>query len=347
MKEKKPTLNEWRRLYDLMEEVKEVAPWEYMEEDDVFGVQNPETSQIGFISVMGSLGEHLSIAVYLGPKALYQFWAVHEQRVDPMMILETPQLQASFEDREQLTKEDRRVMKKLKRRFRGRQDWPQFRSYRPGYAPWTLTQEEARFLIHALEQGLDVCKRLEEDETLLDPSDDVTYLVRTPSVQDDELVWRDQMLQIEPPIEEDAEITIPMQLVEDIRALPQAAGYLEVDLFLLPTPIQEEKGKRPFFPYSLLLVDGEEGLIQNTATLTPEPSLDEMWKTIPTIMAELLADQAERPSTIVAMSPQLYDYLTPLCEAIGIEMHLMPQLPALEEAKMSLLSYLQSGELPF
>jgi hypothetical protein len=278
---------------------------------------------------------------------LYQFWAVHEQRVDPMMILETPQLQASFEDREQLTKKDRRVMKKLKLRFRGRQDWPQFRSYRPGYAPWTLTQEEAQFLIHVLEQGLDVCKRLKEDETLLDPPDDVTYLVRVPSVQDDELVWRDQMLQVEPPAGKDTEITIPMQAVEDIRALPEAEGYLEVDLFLLPTPIQEAEGERPFFPYNLLLVDGEEGLVQTTATLTPEPSLDEMWKTIPTIMAEALADQAERPAAIVVMSPKLHDYLTPLCEVADIDLHLMPQLPALEEAKMSLLSYLQSGELPF
>lgn len=346
MAEKEPTLEEWRQLYDLMKKVKEVAPWEYLEEDEIFGVQNPETSQIGFISVMGSLGEHISIAVYLGREALYQFWAVHEQQVDPMTILETPQLQASFEDRQQMTKEDRRVMKKLKLRFRGRQAWPQFRSYRPGYAPWPLTQEEARFLTHALEQSLDVFTRSEDDPSLLDPPDDITYLVRVPSVQDGEMVWTDQILQIESPSAEDREVLIPREPVEGIRALPPGQRYLEMDLFLMPTPIQEEEGERPFFPYNLLLVDGASGFILDTETLVPKPTLDAMWAEAPGIVAEILADQPARPPAIVVMSPRLHDYLSPLCEMTDIGLQLSSHLPMLEEAKASLFSFLQSDDFP-
>jgi hypothetical protein len=53
--------------------IKTLAPWEWMSEDMVFGVQSPETDQLGFVSVMGMLGEHFSTAVYLGPEGLYGF----------------------------------------------------------------------------------------------------------------------------------------------------------------------------------------------------------------------------------------------------------------------------------
>jgi hypothetical protein len=53
-----PTNEQWRRLYEAAVGVKELAPWEWMTETDVFGVQDPETQEIGFVSVMGALGEH-------------------------------------------------------------------------------------------------------------------------------------------------------------------------------------------------------------------------------------------------------------------------------------------------
>ena len=60
MFDKTPTLEEWHKLYDALSRVKELAPWEFMVEIDVFGVQNPETDEVGFVSVMGALGEHYS-----------------------------------------------------------------------------------------------------------------------------------------------------------------------------------------------------------------------------------------------------------------------------------------------
>ena len=40
-----PSRDEWLRLYELISQVKEMAPWEWMEETDLFVVQNPETDQ--------------------------------------------------------------------------------------------------------------------------------------------------------------------------------------------------------------------------------------------------------------------------------------------------------------
>jgi|GEM_PF-1998218 len=43
MAEAKPTLTEWRKLYHAAIRLKEIAPWQWMTETDIFGVQNPET----------------------------------------------------------------------------------------------------------------------------------------------------------------------------------------------------------------------------------------------------------------------------------------------------------------
>jgi hypothetical protein len=51
MTELQPTLNDWRRLYQAAMSFKEIAPWEWMAETDVFGVQDPERGEIGFVSV--------------------------------------------------------------------------------------------------------------------------------------------------------------------------------------------------------------------------------------------------------------------------------------------------------
>lgn len=53
MPENKPSLDEWRALYEAAIRFKELAPWQWMEELDIFGILNPESGEIGFASIMG------------------------------------------------------------------------------------------------------------------------------------------------------------------------------------------------------------------------------------------------------------------------------------------------------
>src|SRR6266436_6262366 len=64
-------------LFNLAIRVEELAPWRWMEETDLIGIENPETGEIGFISVMGSVGEHEAVALYLGAEGLYEFIDLH------------------------------------------------------------------------------------------------------------------------------------------------------------------------------------------------------------------------------------------------------------------------------
>jgi hypothetical protein len=56
------------------------------------------------VSVTGIRGEHFAVSLYLGARRLYDFWDFEEsgELGSPERLLEIPQLQAAFGDRDEL-----------------------------------------------------------------------------------------------------------------------------------------------------------------------------------------------------------------------------------------------------
>jgi hypothetical protein len=333
MSEKNPTVEEWGKLYAAAGRVKEMAPWEWMMEGEVFGVRNPERDEIGFVSVMGFGGEHFAVALYQGAVALYDFLALGEaDSVEAERVLEIPQLQASFEDRGHLEKEDRETIKKLGLKFRGANSWPMFRNYAPGMFPWFLTSSEARFLTTALEQLLDVASRVRDDEDVLWGEEDGEFLVRVPRVEKARLVWEDKIMRVpEPELKKTAPAPLDPQLLESLKQLPEVTNVIEIELTMLPMPVREKRD-RPFFPYLLMLVEASSGVILGNDMLQPLPSLDAMRAELPTKVAEHLLRLGVRPLRVAVSRETTARSLAPLADELGIRIKLSPTLPALDEA---------------
>lgn len=341
---REPTLEDWGRLYAAAAQIKTLAPWQWMSETDNFGVRSPDTGEIGFVSVMGTLGEHLAVAMYQGARGLYGLLAMSEAEPPgppPEMLLEIPQLQASFEDREHITKQDRDVMNKLGLKFRGRQAWPHFRSYRPGFMPWYLDQAEARWLTHALEQTLDIAPRFQADENLLYPGDDTSYLVRSPRRSGATLTWIDEIVDVPPP----APIAIPIQVnqseLEYLKRLKPSRDKVEMDIFWTPSTIGD--ADRPYYAYLLLIVDAKSGMIIGQDILAPLPSLEHMWGRIPQTVISNLARLQMLPGEIRIGSPLLKSLIEPWCKELRVKLSLVDRLPNLEYARASFMSFLGAG----
>jgi hypothetical protein len=333
MSEKNPTSDEWGRLYAAAGRVKDMAPWKWMMEDNVFGVRNPERDEVGFLSVMGSGGEHFGVGLYQGAVALYDFFALSEaDSVEAERLLEIPQIQASFEDRGRLEKEDRDTIKNLGLKFRGANSWPMFRNYAPGMFPWFLTSSEARFLTTALEQLLDVAPRVRDDEDVLCGEEDDEFLVRVPRVENARLVWEDKIMRVpEPELKKAAPAPLDPQLLESLKKLPEVTNVIEIELTMLPMPVREKKD-RPFFPYLLMLVDASSELILGNDMLQPLPSLDAMRAEFPTKVAEYLLKLGVKPLKIAVRTERTAQSLAPLAEELGIRIKISPRLPALDSA---------------
>jgi len=332
-----PTLDEWRQLYEVAGRFKEVAPWEWLTESHVCGVRNPETGEIGYDSVMGLRGEYFALAVYLGSEGLAGFVQMQNHpKADPTILLEIPQLQASFGERQELRKEDLAIIKSLGLKFRGHDDWPLFRSYVPGYLPWLLSPEEARFLTMCLEQGLEVALRVRQNPHLLDPLRQGLYLIRTPEKEGTALVWKDQWEKPAPPPPKTIQIKLDQKLLNAVARLPRQPMTVQASLSAMPGGIFEKGDPRPYFGYMLMVVEAQSGFILGTEILAPKPSLEAVWTQTPEEFLKVLPRLGQLPTEVAVNQERLRMLLEPVTTALGIKLTLTRSLPALNQAQKAM-----------
>lgn len=328
-----PSHAQWQQLYTIADRIKGLAPWENLYEDELFGVRDPITGQDCFISVMGQGGDHYAVGVYIGALALYQFWAVHEADNDEMalqMLLSIRQLQLSFEDRENLENFDRAIIKQLGRKYRGRAAWPSFRSFRPGYLPWRIDAAEADLLIRTLEQAAEVLERIATGESLPEPVDEESYLMRIPDMQAGSPIWREEMVRIPPPSLPELNIQLEAAKLEAAHKLPKQRT-IELDIVMLPEPVVDEEG-RPYLASMLLIVDNKSGMVLVSELL---PNGETPMHTVANTLYVLL-DKINHwgwtPDAIHVRQEIAKELLTPLTQMLGIKLKTKSQLPMLDEA---------------
>jgi hypothetical protein len=340
---KQPSTEEWKRLYTLMSEVKEIGPWEWFEEDDIFAVQDPKTEEIGFVSIMGAIGEHYSIAVYRGEDGLRQFWDFQDSYSEEsdlafQKLIEIPQIQASFEDREYLFNEDREIIKKLDLNFRGKGAWPMFRSYKPGFVPWFINSVEAQFLINVLEQTIDVSLRFYDDADILYPDNKEGYLLRKCIKKSDKVLWQDCIWHESQESPNQIEFISDMIAFEKLKSIPNRKVSLEIDIFMSPHAVHE-KGEKPYYPYILILLETKNGMILGHKLIPPLPNLQAMWQKMPSILANILIKISFLPDQIYIASENLYQSLNHLNDYLNSSIKYVEDLVIAPEARKSFINF--------
>jgi hypothetical protein len=332
-----PGLERWRQLYEVAERVRVLAPWQWMDEAQVFGVR-PAGGDIAFVSVMGLLGQHFAISAYLGAEGLSGFLALEEADDSEDAgdrLLEIPQLQASFEARRALQKQDLETIRALGLAPRGRA-WPLFRSFRPGYVPWFVSDDEITLLVTILEQVLDLAPRLEEDPELLTLPGDDAFLVRAPDPAGGG--WRDEVVTVAPPAPRGIPFAIETADLATLARLPRSASAIEVDLFRFPAAVEE--GPRPFYPYALLLADARGGTILGVDLLSPVESLPTMWGQVPAKITRQLIAAGRAPREMRARSELVLQLLEPLAAKAGFTLRRSTSLPSADAARRGMLQTL-------
>jgi hypothetical protein len=337
-----PSLEEMRELYTAATQFQAMACWDWMADNDIFGVQNPETGEVGYCCVMGQAGEFFALGVYLGSEGLKTHMQIQSGQApdDPIETLMTQKcLMASFEDREMVEKEDREVMKQLGLKFRGRNAWPLFRSYRPGYHPWFVTAEEARFLTLALQQTLEVAPRFKANPRLLAPSRG-KYLVRVPERSGDGWTWHDERLAPAPL--QASEKSAPGAVVDAARLqhLQETAapttGILEMDFAYSPTPVKEKGDERPYYPYLVMAADHDSGFVLNVDLVPP--------RELPSRFAEnllgILENMQKLPREVRVRSAEAFALLEPVTAPLKVRLKTVRRLDALDAAREELAMFL-------
>ncbi len=346
-------IDTWKRLYELAADFKKLAPWEYMEETDIVAFQQPQTQRYGFMSVMGMAGEHTALALYHGAEAYFKFLDFQYRGIpNALDLMFTRQTQLSFEDREMIEDEDRAVLKELGLRFRGRGNWPQFRSYRYGMFPWIIDQDEAEFLIAGLEQILEVAPRFEEDPDLLMPpetaqarKDSDIVFCRVPVQENESVRWEEQFVEFQKPEPEPFKPIIDIGLLTELKPLPQSQMTVQVAVNILPSPIMGEAG-RPVFPAVFMAVDKSSKMLLATEMMEPRIPITDTWQGIAPNFMTMMQNMGAVPKTVEYTSDLMEQALKPVANVLDIRIKRTKRLEAIDEALESLASFLGGGDMP-
>lgn len=343
MAEKTDRREPWRRLYRLAREVKQLAPWDWMAESDLFGVQIPESGRTVFVGVTGSEGIHYAVAAYPDLGLLHRFRMLDdiEREFYPERLLEIPQLQLSFDDRADLADHAYRTIRRLGLRFRGKNAWPQFQSFRPGHLPGVLQEGEPEVMAHVLEQLLNLAPRMRTDPEGLAATEPDTFLVRVPTGggSGGGVFWRDEFRRFSAQVPDIPEPPLRVDLISRLKKLPEAEFPVEVDLFMTPAVV-DDREHPPVFGYALLVVNGDNGIIIGTEMLVPQPTLDAMYQTVPSTLAAQLIGAGFRPREMVLRSDLLLELLPGTAHSLGCSVREVEVFAYLDEAREGLLEFL-------
>lgn len=337
MKIKPPSVPEWKDLYDAAVEFKKIGCWDWMLDNDIFGVKNPATGEVGYCCVMGRLGEHFALSVYLGAEGLEGHFkmrsGISTSQSGFDMLQSQKCLMASFEDRNFLTEEDIKVIKMLGLKFRGSNSWPLFRNYLPGYYPWYINSEEAKYLTLALRQAIEVSLRFRDDPKMLTPKKGDQYLVRVPEKEKEDFVWRDEWIsQPKPEKKEFIPEPVDAKRMEKIRGMiSRRRGIWEIDFSYFPGPVKDND-ERPYYPYAILWVEKNSGMILNAhitnAAGYRSEFVEQFFK---------LAEGIEcLPLEILVKREEAFKLLEPVASGLGIKLREVKNLTVLEEARESM-----------
>ena len=70
---KEASLAEWKALYEIATELKELRPWESFWDMDLIQLQGEEEEDVAFVSILGKGGDCYGITVYEGYEGLNDF----------------------------------------------------------------------------------------------------------------------------------------------------------------------------------------------------------------------------------------------------------------------------------
>jgi hypothetical protein len=326
-----------KRLYLSADRIWDIAPWNFMFEDQLFCMMLPDNQTTYFISVMGSGGEHVAVSVYQGIEEYWKFFDLLNNATagNPGKILEIGQLQVSFENQSYIEKEDIAIIKELGHGYNDPKRFPLFRSFRDGYFPWYLEPEEVRLLSTILELAADIFLRIQSGFELPDDLEDKFFL-RYGELHNGEIIWKEKIIEVDFPPEIIPAYQPDEKLLKKIQSLPESNHLFEFDYSLLLNPIQDNKSLRPYYGTMALLVDHRTGMVLGSDIFGDRCNSSQRLMKAPGVLLKLLSQQKARPKGIDLVRPELNEMMDPVFERLGIRIRLADELPMLDEAREAL-----------
>jgi hypothetical protein len=327
----------WLDFFRAAEAFRDLKPWEWMYDSDLFGVQDPVSGKIGYCCVMGNLGEHFGITIYSGEDGLNSYYEMLEfGQDDPMMAgLRQNCLSISFEDREDLPEQDRKFFKALGVKFRGRKQWVLAQEFSPGYLPWHISEAQVPFLTVALQQAVNVASSVRENSEMLQ-FDEEKVLVRVPKPMGNSFAWENQISDM-PDINTSIALKPIPSLMQKAKQMHQSDAALLLSLAFAPSPTRVDAKSRPFFPMIAVLMEQEQGVILAFEMFQPDEleAKIQHW-----LLGAFEKTKDALPQKLIMSNGYGASLLEDIVDEMGIELYVSPDDPKFREVMEMMFQFM-------
>ena len=324
-------IEEWKRLYEAAEKIKEIKPWEYLWDMDLICLKEegkPEKESV-FVSVLGRGGTCYGLSIYEGYEGLNDFWmlAFQDRMNLPSEYVMYSQhcLTCYWGNREELSKKQRDIIKELGYKFRGKNQWLYFMSYQPGYIPFHMNQVEVRRMTRYLEllnKALPAYLQ-DRDSVAFEKEEMFTYIAGKDEKTD---TWKAERLPFTS--FQFAGLTIQDEEVEEeLRQSQKNEMVLEADIPFLGASVTDKKYERPANPQLCILAEARSQMIIRTEMTEPDEDARET-------MAELIVGFIENfgaPKEIRVSNLILEAILEDICKLAGVKLRRVKALSCISD----------------
>jgi len=328
-----PTRTDWKELLNTALEFRDLEPWYWMGDEEVFGVENPETGEIGYCVVMGGREELFGLAVYRGYEGInnYNEILASNGRTKEDAMLTTKAYIIEFGDKKNLEDYDRKTFKRIGYVSRDPLGYPVFRAFSPGYFPWRIDVDAARYLTCVLQQGIIVSERVREGELIVYPQKSGEYFVRVPVQMNNTIKWKDQWKK--PPAEDKNEHTYPVDTSRRLRVMnsvKKREGIIELASFYHIDMVIED-GPRPYFANLIFAVDHRSGVALHHTIANPNNYSVQVQNAFFSVIEKL----NKIPEKVLVKDGAIKDILAPLTGPMKIDVFVEKKLKEFEKLEQS------------
>ena len=337
--ENPPSFSTMQTLYGLASTLYGLRPWRLLDESELILVRDRASSEICYCSVMGALGEVLAMHAYIGARGYRLFRKLADEEItDPGEFFRSQHsVSVEFVPRAELEGEDRKLLSALGHPVGKGLASPIFRTIRPGFYPWFVTQEEAETLMQCIHAVILVCSAVAEEANVNFWDKPDTYPMVT-SVNKGHDQYRIEPMKVavpgEPPI---VSSRLDEESIRRLRSQDYAVrGVMELDRIFSPAVIGK-KNERKASTCIALAVDANSGMVYPPELTTSAVAAGDA---LAKVCIKAIQTSRAMPREIRVRSSGLKECLAPLSEALGVPIKVAGKLRALDEAQSHLLKML-------
>ncbi len=306
--------------------------WKKLNDTEFFAVQL-SGGEIGYCSVMGILGECVTIALYIGDEGLWSLQKTMENHFeysfDCMLLQNCLQMELTDKDDvpEPVLNDVAAYAGAHGISLKGKKRYPAFLKFQSYLVPDRIrSQEDFRYLTEALRAAHEVAVKLKSVPKAKLGLDDTLHVI--PLLTPDGNGFRWSLMKKPDTVSYPyAKPAVPKDTAEALRALSQK-GTWECRMYILSEPTTDEKAERSFFLPLLLTAGGTKKLRREISGsgYYPDVAGDMLGQ-----LAAWMREVGVRPKEIVTHGARSLAFLEQLCEVCGILLTEADHLPLTEK----------------